>query len=59
MLDEGARQMRASELDARVSTSRLEDVERTTNEGADLDVGTTDCGPNEGAGFQKPNPPAC
>ena len=54
MVDEEAPQMRARVLAAGVSISRLEDVERSTTEGADTSFGTT-----EGADSSKPNPPAC
>lgn len=52
--------MRARELAARASYSRLEFVERSIIEGVYIDVGITDGDPNtEGAGSGEPDPPAC
>ncbi|XP_027768212.1 uncharacterized protein LOC114074437 [Solanum pennellii] len=60
LLDEESRQIRARELPAGASSSRFEDVERSTIEGAYISVGTTDGGPTiEGAGSEKPDPLAC
>ena len=42
MVDEETRQMKARELAAGTSSSRVEVVERRTTEGADTAVGTTE-----------------
>ena len=59
LLDEEARQMKARELAARASSSKLDDVERSTTEGADIAEDTTDGVPTtDGAGSGKTDPPA-
>ena len=42
LVDEESRQMRACEFAAVASSSKLEDVERSTTEGADIAVDTID-----------------
>ena len=60
LIDEEAQQMRARELAVGVSSSKLKDVDRSTTEGIDIFVGTTDGGPTtKEASFGKPNPLAC
>ena len=59
MVDEEAWQIRARELDVEVSSSRLDDVERSTTEGPDIAADTTDGVPTtDGAGTAKLDPPA-
>lgn len=52
LLDEEARQMRPHGLAAGASNSRLEVAERSTTEGAEIAVDTTD-----EVGSEKPHPP--
>ena len=60
LVDEKARQMRARELDAGASSSRLDDVDKRTTEGADIVEDTTDGVPiNDGAGSGESDPLAC
>ena len=59
LLDEEARQMRARELDAGASSSRVEVVEKSATEGADTVVGTTEGVPTEGADSGISYPASC
>ena len=60
LFDEDARPMRSPELAAKVSRLRFADIERSTTEGADIAVDTTDGDPTtEGAGSGKSDPTAC
>ena len=53
-------QMRARELAAGASSSRLATIERSSNEGAEIDVCTIEGFPTaEVAGSGKPDPYAC
>ena len=52
--------MRAQEVAAGASNSRIAEVERSITEGVVIAADTTDGVPTtEGAGFGKPNPSAC
>ena len=60
LIDEETCQMRAQELAAGASSSRLSTIERSTNEGAEIDVCTIDGFPiAEVTGCGKTDPPAC
>ena len=60
MVDEEALHIRERELTAWASSSRIDDVERSTTEGADIAVYTTDGVFNtHEASSGKPKPPAC
>ena len=60
LINEEAQQMRARELAIGASSSKLEDVEKSTTEGAYIFVGTTDGGPTtEGVVSWKLDPPSC
>lgn len=51
--------MTARELASRASSFGMKAIERSTTEGADTAVGTTEGVPTDSAGFGKPDPPAC
>ena len=56
---EEALPIRARELTTWASSSRLDDVERSTTEGADISIDTTDgVFTNDEASSEKPKPPA-
>ena len=60
MVDEEAWKIRARELDAKESSSMIEDVDRSTTEGADIATDTTDGVPTtNGAGSGQPDPRSC
>ncbi|TMW97400.1 hypothetical protein EJD97_005597 [Solanum chilense] len=60
LVDEKTCQIRAQEVPAGTSSSRLETGERRTTDGADIVVDTTEDVPStDVAGFEKPDPPTC
>ena len=60
LIDEETHQMRARELAAGASSSRLEAFEGSNTKGEGIDFGTTEGVPTtEVASFEKPDPPAC
>ena len=60
LVDEEARQMGARELAVWESSCRIYDIERSTNEGADIAADITDGVPStDGAGSRQPDPHAC
>lgn len=60
LLDEEARKMRDHELADVAFRSRLEDTQRSTSDGVDIAMDTTDGVPTTyGAGSWKPNLRAC
>ena len=60
MVDEEARKMRERELAGRACSSRLDDVERRSTEGASIAADTTYGVPTtDGVGYGKPDLPTC